>query len=166
MLDDNPDPPLGQFQAATPHWRTATAATLAARGVPDLGAAMELLPLLPASGLPQTRLTALSGLSKQAVQQALDILERGGLVRRLVDPADRRLRQVFITEAGSAAIAARRAAERDLERAFRDAVGRRRKARLQRGLQRLARTPLAGSPEGDTNNRAVSAQSAVNHSQR
>lgn len=153
MLDDEPDMPLGQLlQAAAQHFRAALSAALLARAVPDLGAAMELLPLLPAAGLPQTRLTALSGLSKQAVQQSLDILERGGLVRRLVDPADRRLRQVFITEAGSAAIAARRAAERDLERAFRDAVGRRRKTRLKRGLQRFARTPLAVPPAGNADN--------------
>jgi DNA-binding MarR family transcriptional regulator len=153
MLDDEPDLPLGQaLQAAAQHFRAALAAALAARGVPDLGAAMDLLPLLPAAGLPQSRLTALAGLSKQAVQQSLDILETGGLVRRLVDPADRRLRQVFITEAGSAALMARRAAEHDLERAFREAVGRRRKARLQRGLQRLVRTPLALPPEGNADN--------------
>jgi len=46
------------------------------------------------------------GLAPRTVTEALDALERDGLVRREPDPQDRRVKRLSITEAGIAATAA------------------------------------------------------------
>lgn len=46
------------------------------------------------------------GLAPRTVTDALDALERDGMVRRELDPRDRRVKRLWITDAGVAAIAA------------------------------------------------------------
>jgi DNA-binding MarR family transcriptional regulator len=60
---------------------------------------------LSRQGIRQSELTESSGLTKQAVQQTLDELEARGIVRRELDPEDRRGRIVRYTRAGQAALA-------------------------------------------------------------
>lgn len=49
-------------------------------------------------------LAAAAGMTQQSMGELVGGLERAGLVRRRVDPADRRARQVVCTEAGAAAL--------------------------------------------------------------
>jgi DNA-binding MarR family transcriptional regulator len=66
-------------------------------------------------GLEQSALVAQTGLTKQAVQQALDLLEAEGLMARVPDAADGRRRRVVLTEAGLEAFASADAAKRAIE---------------------------------------------------
>lgn len=51
-------------------------------------------------------IVAAFGFAPRTVTEAIDGLERDGLVRREADPADRRAKRILITQAGEAAIAA------------------------------------------------------------
>lgn len=46
------------------------------------------------------------GFSPRTVTEAIDALERDGLVQRTADPADRRTKRLIVTPAGEAALAA------------------------------------------------------------
>jgi DNA-binding MarR family transcriptional regulator len=59
-----------------------------------------LLSFLPDGGIRLTRIAEVSGLTKQALAQALAPLEAGGYVEVLADPADRRARIVRRTALG------------------------------------------------------------------
>lgn len=82
-----------------------------------------LLAHLERSGTPQGLLPQRLGMSKQAVQQVVDDLERHGIVRRDVDPADRRARIIRFTPRGDQALADAWVIKRDLERQFAEALG-------------------------------------------
>lgn len=139
MLDEQEKPRLGTLlDEARAHWRAALTDAMAAQGVAALGASAELLPHIPRAGIGQTVLAERVGLSKQAVQQFLDQLEPLGLIRREPDPTDRRAKRVVLTEAGGAALAARRVAEREAERQLRGRLGRKLFARTKKGLKRLS----------------------------
>lgn len=60
-----------------------------------------------ATGRPRTQLALAGslGIDKTAMTYLIDGLERVGLVERRLDPADRRARQVLVTERGQAALA-------------------------------------------------------------
>ena len=138
MLDDLPKTRLGAaLDAAHTHWRFAIDRVLAGQGSPQLGASAELLPLLPLEGVGQALLAERMGLSKQAVQQFLDQLETLSLIRRELDPADKRAKLVFITEAGILALTTRREAEREAERQMRDVLGKKGFGRLKKALKKL-----------------------------
>ncbi|MEV6831133.1 MarR family transcriptional regulator [Amycolatopsis sp. NPDC051102] len=67
----------------------------------------------------QTGLAGELGLAARSVTQAVEALERDGLVRRAASPADRRAKLVSLTPAGAAAAEAGAAAgERALRRIF------------------------------------------------
>src|SRR3712207_6144429 len=61
-----------------------------------------LLSLLPPEGERLSRMTVDSGLTKQALAQALAPLEAGGYVEVVPDPGDRRARLVRLTDRGRA----------------------------------------------------------------
>ncbi|MEO6014309.1 MAG: MarR family transcriptional regulator [Devosia sp.] len=139
MLDDRPKPRIGAlFDQAAAAWHAEIARLSARTGAPSLGAGAQLLRLVSPQGTPQNQLSEMLGLSKQAVQQSLDQLERLALIRREVDPADKRAKRVQITAAGIAALAARDEAERTAERAARDILGKKRFGQLRKALRKLS----------------------------
>lgn len=136
MADD-----LGKLlQAASESWQAKLRGGLADKVPPAaLGAGAAVLAQLdPGTGIAQTVLTARMALSKQAVQQVLDQLEAQGLVRREPDPADKRAKRVLLTEAGTAAAAARAEAASALDDQLRDLLGRKRFKSLRKALRELA----------------------------
>lgn len=136
---DGPEKSLGDLlDEAQRAWRRALHEALARRNAPQLGAAAYVLAQLNRSGISQSLLAERLGLSKQAVQQSLDQLERQGLVRRDLDPVDRRAKYVVLTKAGLYALEAHRDAEEEVERRFQEALGTKRFARLRKALRRVA----------------------------
>jgi DNA-binding MarR family transcriptional regulator len=73
----------------------------------------------------------------------LDALEADGLLTRTPDPADRRARNVTLTKAGRARLAAARRAIRRMEAAVLGDLGADEQAALRRTLAILAATPPA-----------------------
>lgn len=146
MLDGPRKIPLGALlDDVGAAWRASLAAALERRQILPLGAAADLLARLSLAGISQSLLAERMGTSKQAVQQALDQLEKLGLVRRDPDPVDLRAKYVVLTEAGLYALEARRDAEREVERAWQAALGKKAFARLRKGLRKAARE-LGGAP--------------------
>lgn len=141
MLDGQPKPRFGALLAdAQEAWRRALAEALARRDIPQLGAGAELLAQLSLSGISQSLLAERMGLTKQAIQQSLDQLEALALIRREPDPVDRRAKYVVLTEGGLYALETRRDAEKDAERALREAMGKKALKQLGKGLRKLGAT--------------------------
>ena len=139
MLDGQPKPRLGALLTdAQDAWRLALGEALAKRGALPLGAGAELLAQLSLSGISQSLLAERMELTKQAVQQSLDQLEKLGLARREPDPVDRRAKYVVLTEAGLLALETRRDAEKEAERLLRDAMGKKRLKQLGKSLKKLS----------------------------
>ena len=108
MLDGQSKPRLGSLLVdAQEAWRAALGEALAKRSAPPLGAGAELLAQLSLAGISQSLLAERMGLTKQAVQQSLDHLEKLGLIRREPDPVDRRAKYVVLTEQGLFELTAR-----------------------------------------------------------
>jgi DNA-binding MarR family transcriptional regulator len=145
MLDGPSKPRLGALlQLAQSAWQQAVREELERRQAPALGAGAELLVHLSLAGISQSLLAERLGMSKQAVQQSLDHLERLGLVRRDPDPVDKRAKYAVLTEAGLFALEARRDAEREVERRWRDELGKKTVTRLRKTLRK---TSGAGSDQ-------------------
>jgi DNA-binding MarR family transcriptional regulator len=139
MLDGQSKPRLGALLSeAQDAWRLTLAAALDKRNAPALGAGVELLSELTLSGISQSLLAERMGLTKQAVQQSLDQLEKLGLVRREPDPVDRRAKYVILTEAGLVALETRRDAEKEAEKRLKDALGKKALKQLGKGLRKLS----------------------------
>ncbi|RYE07579.1 MAG: MarR family transcriptional regulator [Hyphomicrobiales bacterium] len=144
MLDDPPKTRLGPaLILAQEHWRRAVEQVMAAQGAPPIWASVEVLARLTPEGVSQALLAERMGLSKQAVQQFLDQLEALALIRRESDPADKRAKRVFITEAGMVALTTRREAERQADRQMRDILGRKNFDRLKKALGKLSAAPAS-----------------------
>jgi len=75
-------------------------------------------------GAPQSRVVERSGLTKQAVQQHLDELERDGILTRQPDPSDTRKRIIRYTVKGKAALEDIHRIKFEIERDFVHAFGR------------------------------------------
>lgn len=139
MLDDQPKKRLGAvLDDARDSWQLALRSAVERRGLSALGAGAELLAHLTLEGISQSLLAERLGLSKQAVQQSLDHLERQTLVRRETDPADKRAKIVRLTESGLHALEARRDAEREIEKQFRELLGKKAFDKLRKGLRKLS----------------------------
>ena len=78
---------------------------------------------LRAAGVPQAELAQKLGVSKQAVQQFVDVLEADGIVRRAVDPADKRGRIVQLTPKGARALDDGNRIKREIEARYRAVIG-------------------------------------------
>lgn len=129
---------LAHLTVAAAEARRAFRTDMAARGFPwHLNASGEVLAHLPPAGLSQAELVASMGLSKQAVQQLLDQLEAAGVIRREVDPADRRARRVVLTELGRRDRDAQHAALIALEEQMRERLGKKLFAKLDKALRKL-----------------------------
>ena len=139
MLDGQPKSRLGALLVdAQETWRLALGEALAKRNAPPLGAGAELLAQLSIAGISQSLLAERMGLTKQAIQQSLDQLERLGLIRREPDPVDTRAKYVVLTEQGLFALELRSDAEKEAERALRDALGKKALKQLGKGLRKLS----------------------------
>jgi DNA-binding MarR family transcriptional regulator len=137
MLDGPIKPRLGALlQDAQTAWQRDVRKALEKRNAPVLGASADLLTQLSLAGISQSLLAERLGLSKQAVQQSLDYLERLGLVRRDPDPVDKRAKYAVLTEAGLFALEARRDAEREVERAWGEVLGKKTFTRLRKALRK------------------------------
>lgn len=82
-----------------------------------------LLGFIPEQGIRPTRMVELSGLTKQALAQALAPLEAGGYVVVAPDPDDGRARVVRLTARGHEVIAALREMQAAYERRWAAEVG-------------------------------------------
>ena len=139
MLDGQPKPRLGALlEDAQEAWHHTLTAELARRKAPILGAGADLLAQLSLSGISQSLLAERMGLTKQAVQQSLDQLEKLALIRREPDPVDKRAKYVVLTEAGLVALETRRDAEKQAEKQLRDALGKKALKQLSKGLKKLS----------------------------
>jgi DNA-binding MarR family transcriptional regulator len=139
MLDGQPKTRLGPLLVqAQEAWRLALSEALVRRGSPPLGSGAELLAQLTLAGISQSLLAERMGLTKQAIQQSLDQLEKLALIRREPDPVDRRAKYVVLTEAGLFALELRRDAEKEVERALRRALGKKALRQLGKGLRKLS----------------------------
>lgn len=79
-----------------------------------------IIPYLDREGTRQATLVQRMGLSKQAVQQLIDDLEREGIVERRPDPQDRRGKIVMFTPKGLKALSDANRVKRKIEAQFRD----------------------------------------------
>lgn len=92
------------------------------------------------SGTRQSDLLSKTGLSKQALQQMLDGLERHGITSRSVDPNDKRGRLVHLTEKGQAALADADRIKAELSQHYQRQVGQADLERLEGLLRRFIQT--------------------------
>ncbi|MCO7221344.1 MarR family winged helix-turn-helix transcriptional regulator [Klenkia sp. PcliD-1-E] len=100
-----------------------------------------LLSFLPPEGERVSRLVVRSGLTKQALAQALDPLEAGGYVEVVPDPADRRARLVRLTDGGREVVGAMSARLAEVEAGWAGAVGPERWATARAVLAQVAVLP-------------------------
>jgi DNA-binding MarR family transcriptional regulator len=105
-----------------------------------------LLSFVPAEGERLSRMTADSGLTKQALAQALAPLQAGGYVEVVPDPSDRRARLVLLTDRGRLVNETVRRRLSAVEREWAQRVGEDRYAVARAVLADLAARPGAGSP--------------------
>ncbi|MBL8597152.1 MAG: MarR family transcriptional regulator [Devosia sp.] len=139
MLDGQPKSRLGALLTdAQDAWQFALNQALTRREAPPLGAGAELLAQVSLAGVSQSLLAERMGLTKQAIQQSLDQLEKLALIRREMDPVDRRAKYVVLTQAGLYALELRRDAEKEAERTLRDALGKKALKQLGKGLRKLS----------------------------
>jgi len=139
MLDGQPKSRLGALLTdAQDAWQFALNQALTRREAPPRGAGAELLAQVSLAGVSQSLLAERMGLTKQAIQQSLDQLEKLALIRREMDPVDRRAKYVVLTQAGLYALELRRDAEREAERTLRDALGKKALKQLGKGLRKLS----------------------------
>lgn len=97
-----------------------------------------LVGYIPRDGCRQAELLEKTAYSKQALQQQLDALERAEVIRRDVDPADKRGRIIRFTENGLAGLHIGDQLKSRLEAEFASLVGSTEIAELRRRLQRFA----------------------------
>lgn len=89
------------------------------------------------SGVEQTALPGKLGISKQAVQQVLDTLQRDGIITRKPSPKDARKKRIMLTEAGLEAMRAGNDAKTEIEQRYITALGKDRLETLQESLRAL-----------------------------
>lgn len=127
-------PPEGQLPDHLPRWLEAINRRMSA----DLGAQVRglgrfldvraserrILQMIPASGAIRiTDLAAVAGMTKQALGEFVDRLERADFVRSTKAPSDGRVRLVSRTERGDEVVRATAQAIGALEKQWRDEIG-------------------------------------------
>ncbi len=110
------------------------------RDLPELrGSHRRLLQMIPPPGIRITDLALLAGMTKQALGEFVDWLERAGFVASGRDPADGRVRLVRRTERGDAAAATAQRAIEAVERAWRQEIGDARYEAMKQAMRDLGR---------------------------
>jgi|JI10StandDraft_1071094.scaffolds.fasta_scaffold12578_6 DNA-binding MarR family transcriptional regulator len=121
-------------------WKRLFSEAMVARGYAWFGEGRgNLVHLIGPSGCKQSALVTRSQLSKQAVQQFLDELERDGIIRREPDPADARGKIIRFTELGHTALREADAAKRAIEADIATALGASALAHLKSDLDKIAK---------------------------
>ncbi|MEV5842325.1 MarR family transcriptional regulator [Streptomyces sp. NPDC051985] len=82
-----------------------------------------VIPFVPEEGITVSTLAARLDLSKQAIGQVVEELERLGYVERRPDPGDRRARLLFLTDRGRAVRPVAEAASKAVERRWAELIG-------------------------------------------
>ncbi|MEU2288042.1 MarR family transcriptional regulator [Streptomyces sp. NPDC013178] len=82
-----------------------------------------VIPFVPSGGTTVSTLASQLGLSKQAIAQVVEELERLGYVERRVNPSDRRARLLFLTARGRAVRPVAQAASKEVERRWAELIG-------------------------------------------
>lgn len=134
-------------------WRRIVDQRLAARGLSDASWTPLVHLAVAGDGITQTELAERIGLDGSSLVRTLDRLAGQGLIERRLDPGDRRLRRIHLTEAGRQATRAIRekltSAEFELLADFTDDE----LAALLDGFDRLSQriTTLEKNEHGSTN---------------
>ena len=133
------DPHIGRLlRDAFGRFEAALLAGLRAEGVEDLRPTHNnVLRFLSPGGTRASTLAERSGLTRQALTQIVDDLERLGFVERRPDPADRRAKLDVYTDRGREAFEAARGIIDGIEREWERRVGERRYAALRAALERV-----------------------------
>jgi len=119
-------------------WKTDFDAKMIAKGYPWFGEARAaVVAHLDRGGTRQALLAKRLGLSKQAVQQFVDELERDGIVERKPDPDDSRAKIVTFTAHGRKALADANIVKRRIEADYTKRLGRVRFQQLMAALRAL-----------------------------
>jgi DNA-binding MarR family transcriptional regulator len=122
-------------------WRARLHREMVARGYAWYGdARAAIAQSLDVRGLTQSELVARMGISKQAVQQLLDGLEAEGVIRRSLDPHDRRGKRVEYTSAGLRAVRDANAIKRRMELELRERLGPQAFEKMRAALREVSRT--------------------------
>ena len=141
MLDDNGTQPktlFGTVAQLANVWRDRYRREMARRGFPwHLTAVGDLLDHLPAEGVLQAALAPSTGLTKQAVKQSLDQLEKHGVLRRESDPIDKRAKRIVLTELGRRNLSERQAVLAEIEESAKAALGKKGARKLRKSLREL-----------------------------
>ena len=93
-----------------------------------------------------TDLAASSGLTKQAVGEVVDDLERLGYVERRADPADRRAKVISLTETGADAQQTALGIFSDIEQRLGERYGKKRIEAMRSLLEEISARPDRGRP--------------------
>jgi DNA-binding MarR family transcriptional regulator len=143
-LDENSTPTLidhvgWRLWRLARRWKEEFDGDMLARGYPWVTEARgAIIGHLRAGGLPQSELSGALAVSKQAVQQFVDDLVEEGAVERVDNPEDGRGKLVRLTPRGLAFIVDGNAVKREIERRYRNRIGRQRFDALNAALDDLA----------------------------
>ncbi|MCU1689798.1 MAG: MarR family protein [Pseudonocardiales bacterium] len=117
-----------------------------------------LLSFIPDSGVRVSAIADRSGLTKQALAQALALVRERGCVEVVPDPGDRRARLVVLTDRGRAALLAVRERTSQIEQQWAERIGTGRYAVARAVLTEIAEAgpapsgSTAGASSGDASN--------------
>jgi DNA-binding MarR family transcriptional regulator len=123
-------------------WRAEFTAAMIAEGHHWFGQARGnlMMHICPDNGIRQGDLALRVKMSKQAVQQFVDELVADGILRRLPDDTDARVRRLSLTAAGHAAMRDADRIKAEIEARWRDRLGEAAFAALDQSLRQVAAT--------------------------
>ncbi len=103
----------------------------------------QLLRYIPASGVGQGELVEQASMSKQAVQQQLDLLEEEGVIERVPDPNDAKKKYIQYTLLGLEALKEGNAVKQSITARYKKLLGKERMLALMEGLDIIIKTAKA-----------------------
>ncbi len=106
------------------------------------GSHRRILQMIPREGIRITDLAAMAQMTKQALGEFADWLERSGFVRSQRDDADRRVRRLFRTDLGDRAADATDRAFASIEARWRQEIGPELYDTMKQALRQLGRDSL------------------------
>lgn len=122
----------------TSAWKDRYTQEMVKRGFDWYGEARSnLLQHIPAQGIAQAEIVAQSNLTKQAVQQLLDELEKDDVIKRIADPNDSRRKKVILAKHGVQAFRAANRVKIDIEKEYRKLLGNRAFDELEKSLKKI-----------------------------
>ena len=142
---------LGQLLLRAFRWfDESLLSVLHAAGWPELTRAHSLVfAHLDTGGTRTAELARRAGISRQAVHQTVQELQRLGLVSLIPDPTNRSAKLVVPTDRGRASIRVAKATLADLEGELAQRLGRQQIQALRQALEADWGPPIDGSPSGE-----------------